>query len=70
MIPLTTSLHIIENFSEQQGRSEVKRLIVTAVVPVMISKGASADAARNIVTSALGDAIRSNKFLHLIRKEI
>ena len=58
-----------ENYVDTRNRPDIRRLIITAAVPLMLSAGVSKEQAQQIATSALADAIRSQTFLSLLAKE-
>lgn len=58
-----------ESYVDTRNRPDIRRLIITAAVPLMLSTGASKEQAQQIATAALADAIRSQTFLSLLAKE-
>jgi hypothetical protein len=58
------------NFVDEAGRPDVKRVLVTAGVPLVLSNGVSAATAHRVVAGALQAAISDREFLSVIRQEI
>lgn len=56
---------IADHYVDAEGRANVRRVLVTASVPVFLSNGVSISVARDAVVSGLQQAIHSGKFLEL-----
>jgi hypothetical protein len=52
-------------YVDAEDRESVRRVLVTASVPVFLANGVSISIARDAVVSGLQQAIRSGKFLDL-----
>jgi hypothetical protein len=57
------------NYVDTRNRPDIRRLIITAAVPLTLSAGVSKEQAQQVATSALADAIRSQTFLNLLEKQ-
>jgi hypothetical protein len=54
-----------DHYVDAEGRANVRRVLVTASVPVFLSNGVSISVARDAVVAGLQQAIHSGKFLEL-----
>lgn len=53
------------SFADAEGRAHVRRVLVTASVPVFLGNGVSISRAREVVIAGLQEAIQSGRFLDL-----
>ncbi|GAX19360.1 hypothetical protein FisN_4Lh061 [Fistulifera solaris] len=67
--PYVVDEKLDSNYVDTRNRPDIRRLIITAAVPLMLSAGVSKEQAQQVATSALADAIRSQTFLDLLGKK-
>lgn len=53
------------SYVSRSGRSDVKRVVVTAAAPVFVSAESSSSSAKATVVGALKESIQSGEFLSL-----